>query len=97
MPFSSLLLVAAGLHGSAFASVLPVIDLTATGQDVSTGTTFSSRSPSTDYYELNIVNGDINPDGFTRQAVLADGVFPGPLISGNKVIFKHSSLRDETH
>ncbi|PCH44577.1 laccase [Wolfiporia cocos MD-104 SS10] len=33
---------------------------------------------------LDIVNVDINPDGFTRQAVLADGVFPGPIISGNK-------------
>ncbi|PCH44576.1 multicopper oxidase [Wolfiporia cocos MD-104 SS10] len=33
---------------------------------------------------LDIVNADITPDGFTRQAVLADGVFPGPIISGNK-------------
>nr|Q99055.1 RecName: Full=Laccase-4; AltName: Full=Benzenediol:oxygen oxidoreductase 4; AltName: Full=Diphenol oxidase 4; AltName: Full=Urishiol oxidase 4; Flags: Precursor [Trametes villosa]AAB47734.1 laccase [Trametes villosa] len=34
--------------------------------------------------DLTISNGDVSPDGFTRAAVLANGVFPGPLITGNK-------------
>ena len=36
--------------------------------------------------DLHIVDADIAPDGFTRPAVLAGGTFPGPLITGNKVI-----------
>lgn len=35
--------------------------------------------------DLTISNADVSPDGFTRAAVLANGVFPGPLITGNKV------------
>ena len=35
---------------------------------------------------LHIVNGAVTPDGFTREAVLADGTFPGPLIKGEKVM-----------
>jgi iron transport multicopper oxidase len=34
--------------------------------------------------DLHIVNKVISPDGFPRSAVLADGVFPGPLIQGQK-------------
>nr|ACZ58368.1 laccase [Cerrena sp. WR1] len=34
--------------------------------------------------DLTITNATISPDGFSRQAVLAGGVFPGPLITGNK-------------
>ncbi|KAI0073552.1 laccase A [Panus rudis PR-1116 ss-1] len=34
--------------------------------------------------DLPIVNAKIAPDGFTRSAVLAGGVFPGPTIKGNK-------------
>ncbi|KAJ7607590.1 yellow laccase [Roridomyces roridus] len=33
---------------------------------------------------LTISNKVISPDGFSRSSVLADGVFPGPLIRGNK-------------
>ncbi|OBZ73752.1 Laccase-1 [Grifola frondosa] len=33
--------------------------------------------------DLHIVNADIAPDGYTRAAVLAEGTFPGPLITGN--------------
>ncbi|KAG7439481.1 putative laccase 5 [Guyanagaster necrorhizus] len=32
---------------------------------------------------MQIVNADIAPDGFTRGAVLAGGTFPGPLVKGN--------------
>ncbi|THH12095.1 hypothetical protein EW145_g227 [Phellinidium pouzarii] len=32
---------------------------------------------------LTISNVNISPDGFTRSAVVANGQFPGPLISGN--------------
>lgn len=34
--------------------------------------------------DLVIVNKDISPDGFTRSAVLAGGVHPGPTISAQK-------------
>ncbi|KAI9459879.1 laccase [Lactarius psammicola] len=34
--------------------------------------------------DLEIVNKKIAPDGFLRQTVLADGVFPGPIIRGTK-------------
>ncbi|KAF7342352.1 Laccase G [Mycena venus] len=34
--------------------------------------------------DLTLTNGDISPDGFTRQAVLVNGGAPGPLITGNK-------------
>ncbi|KAF7798560.1 hypothetical protein EIP86_009782 [Pleurotus ostreatoroseus] len=37
--------------------------------------------PVTDFH---IVNAAVSPDGFSRQAVLAEGTFPGPLITGNK-------------
>ena len=42
----------------------------------------ASIGPVTD---LHIVNANINPDGLARDAVLAEGTFPGPLIVGNKV------------
>nr|Q01679.2 RecName: Full=Laccase; AltName: Full=Benzenediol:oxygen oxidoreductase; AltName: Full=Diphenol oxidase; AltName: Full=Ligninolytic phenoloxidase; AltName: Full=Urishiol oxidase; Flags: Precursor [Phlebia radiata]CAA36379.2 laccase [Phlebia radiata] len=41
----------------------------------------ASIGPVTDFH---IVNAAVSPDGFSRQAVLAEGVFPGPLIAGNK-------------
>ncbi|KAI0732220.1 laccase [Fomitopsis betulina] len=34
--------------------------------------------------DLAIINAEVNLDGFPRQAVLAGGTFPGPLIRGNK-------------
>ncbi|KAJ7439779.1 laccase [Mycena latifolia] len=34
--------------------------------------------------DLTLTNGDVAPDGFTRQAVLVNGQAPGPLIVGNK-------------
>ncbi|KAI0655330.1 Cupredoxin [Cubamyces menziesii] len=34
--------------------------------------------------DLTISNADITPDGYTRAAVVMNGVFPGPLIAGNK-------------
>lgn len=33
---------------------------------------------------LDISNSQVSPDGYTRDAVLAGGVHPGPLIRGNK-------------
>ncbi|KAJ1303884.1 hypothetical protein OPQ81_008297 [Rhizoctonia solani] len=35
-------------------------------------------------YRLDVANGVIAPDGVTRNAVLVNGRFPGPLISANK-------------
>jgi len=43
--------------------------------------TFAAIGPVTD---LHIVNAVIAPDGFSRSAVLAEGVYPGPLITGKK-------------
>nr|AOZ19964.1 laccase [Trametes polyzona] len=34
--------------------------------------------------DLTISNAEISPDGFPRQAVVVNGVSPGPIISGNK-------------
>ena len=35
--------------------------------------------------DLTISNADVAPDGFTRAAIVMNGVFPGPLITGNMV------------
>ena len=35
--------------------------------------------------DLTISDADVSPDGFTRAAVVMNGQFPGPLITGNKV------------
>ena len=43
---------------------------------------YAGIGPATD---LTISNADISPDGFTRAAVVVNGVFPGPLITGNMV------------
>lgn len=42
----------------------------------------ASIGPST---TLTIANKMISPDGFTRNSVLVNGVFPGPTISGLQV------------
>lgn len=34
---------------------------------------------------LTILDAAATPDGYVRQAVLPNGTFPGPLITGNKV------------
>ncbi|KIM75672.1 laccase [Piloderma croceum F 1598] len=34
--------------------------------------------------QLNIINEAISPDGYSRSAVVVNGVTPGPLIKGNK-------------
>lgn len=43
---------------------------------------YAALGPSTD---LHIVNAVVDLDGYPRQGVLAEGVFPGPLIVANKV------------
>ncbi|KAJ3891595.1 Cupredoxin, partial [Lentinula edodes] len=45
------------------------------------GTALAAIGPVTD---LHVVNKFIQPDGFNRSYILAEGVFPGPLISGKK-------------
>ncbi|KIK56879.1 hypothetical protein GYMLUDRAFT_173705 [Collybiopsis luxurians FD-317 M1] len=45
------------------------------------GVALAAIGPVTD---LHIVNSFIQPDGFNRSGVLAEGVFPGPLIAGKK-------------
>jgi iron transport multicopper oxidase len=34
--------------------------------------------------QMNIVNAAVSPDGFSRQAVLVNGVYPGTTIFANK-------------
>nr|AIZ72726.1 laccase G [Trametes hirsuta] len=55
---------------SLLATLSPFLSLTA----------FAAIGPVTD---LTISNTDISPDGYTRAAVVVNGVFPGPLITGN--------------
>ncbi|KAJ7158127.1 yellow laccase [Mycena filopes] len=43
--------------------------------------TYAAIGPSA---TLTIANKQISPDGFQRSSTLANGVFPGPLITGNK-------------
>nr|BAQ25793.1 laccase [Hericium coralloides] len=43
--------------------------------------TLAAIGPVTD---LHIVNTQLAPDGFLRDTVVAEGIFPGPTISGNK-------------
>ncbi|KAG9125331.1 laccase [Ceratobasidium sp. 392] len=35
-------------------------------------------------YTMNVANGQVAPDGITRNAVLVNGRFPGPLLKANK-------------
>lgn len=35
--------------------------------------------------DLTLTNAKISPDGYSRDAVLAGGAFPGALITGKKV------------
>lgn len=52
---------------------------------VALGLALSTRAAIGPVTDLHIVNANISPDGFARDAVLAEGTFPGPLITGNKV------------
>ena len=44
--------------------------------------THAAIGPRTD---LHILNSVVSPDGYPRLGVLAEGKFPGPLITGKKV------------
>ena len=35
-------------------------------------------------YQFNVANGLVSPDGFSRQAVLVNGIYPGTTITANK-------------
>ncbi len=43
---------------------------------------YAGIGPKTD---LTISNAEIAPDGYTRAAIVVNGVFPAPLITGKKV------------
>ncbi|KAJ7610575.1 Cu-oxidase-domain-containing protein [Mycena polygramma] len=51
-------------------------------------------------YTLDIVNGPVNPDGFPRVGVLANGTFPGPVLTANKGdtlrVLVNNKLTDDT-
>ena len=55
---------------------------------------YAGIGPKTD---LTISNADVAPDGFTRAAVVVNGVFPGPLITGNKVNEAHAPYSWDVH
>ncbi|VDC04696.1 unnamed protein product [Peniophora sp. CBMAI 1063] len=55
-------------------SLLTLFSLVATGA-------FAAIGPTA---QLTITNANIAPDGLSRSSVLANGVFPAPLITGNK-------------
>lgn len=42
--------------------------------------------------DLTISNKVISPDGFSRDSVLADGTYPGPIIKGNKVRYSFTRV-----
>ena len=48
------------------------------------GTACAGIGPVTD---LTITNAQISPDGYVRDAVVTNKVFPAPLITGKKVSF----------
>ncbi|KAM5541432.1 hypothetical protein V8D89_004986 [Ganoderma adspersum] len=47
--------------------------------------------------DLAIVNGPIAPDGISRDAVLAGGTFPGPVISGYMGDYFKINVKDQLH
>ncbi|KAJ7776371.1 Cu-oxidase-domain-containing protein [Mycena metata] len=47
-------------------------------------TVLAPAAKPTQFITLDIVNGPVAPDGFTRIGVLANGTFPGPLIVATK-------------
>ncbi|KAJ7718799.1 Cu-oxidase-domain-containing protein [Mycena metata] len=47
-------------------------------------TVLAPAAKATQFITLDIVNGPVAPDGFTRIGVLANGTFPGPLIVATK-------------
>ncbi|KAJ8073018.1 hypothetical protein PM082_019886 [Marasmius tenuissimus] len=61
------------------------------------GQAYASDGPVT---EINIINEEISPDGFSRVGVLANGTFPGPTISGQKgdhfKIMVNNELQDKS-
>ncbi|KAF9033807.1 laccase 17 [Panaeolus papilionaceus] len=46
-------------------------------------------------YVFNIVNGAVAPDGYTRNAVLVNGVYPGTLIQANKDDVLHITVNNQ--
>ncbi|KAJ6592846.1 Cupredoxin [Mycena capillaripes] len=56
--------------------------------------------PSTKHYTLDIVNGPLAPDGFPRIGVLANGTFPGPVLTATKgqkiVVQVNNKLTDDS-
>jgi len=47
-------------------------------------------------YQFNIVNADTAPDGFARNAILVNNVFPGTLIQANKNDVLHINVSVQT-
>jgi iron transport multicopper oxidase len=46
-------------------------------------------------YVFNIVNGNIAPDGFNRQGVLVNGIFPGTLIEATPDDTLHITVNNQ--
>jgi iron transport multicopper oxidase len=47
------------------------------------------------YYNFNVANHSIAPDGYSRQALLVNAQFPGTLIQANKNDVLHINVTDQ--
>ncbi|KAJ7210407.1 Cu-oxidase-domain-containing protein [Mycena pura] len=67
---------------------------------VRAATVVAPAAQATQHITLDIVNGPVSPDGFTRIGVLANGTFPGPPIVATKgqtlVVTVNNKLTDPT-
>ncbi|KAJ7062268.1 laccase subfamily 2 [Mycena amicta] len=81
-------------------SLLSVLAAILTATAVRGATLLAPRAEPTKFVTLDIVNGPVAPDGFTRIGVLANGTFPGPPIIATKgqtlVVRVNNKLTDET-
>ncbi|KAJ7772303.1 Cu-oxidase-domain-containing protein [Mycena metata] len=78
----------------------PSLLLLALLHSVHGATVMAPAAQSTQFVTLDIVNGPVSPDGFTRIGVLANGTFPGPPIVATKgqtlVVKVNNKLTDNT-
>ena len=47
------------------------------------------------YYNFDVVNANIAPDGFSRSAVLINGVFPGTLVEATSNDVLHITVNNQ--
>lgn len=55
-----------------------------TSVSLAAATLFSTAFAADVKYQFNVVNAAVSPDGYSRQAVLVNGIYPGTTITANK-------------